>query len=58
MIYIRCTEKEKEDLIRVFDYSESCLFEGINEVVCRPSDMNCHQCIDDNIEWDIIEENK
>lgn len=61
MINIKCTNEEKESLIRVFNYSQACLFEGFPKVICSLGETNednekiedCHTCYKNNINWDI-----
>lgn len=56
MIKIECTADEQKDLFRVFDYSDSCLFEKKHAIQCKSSESDCHNCYNENVEWVIIQE--
>lgn len=55
MITIKCTQEEQTDILRVFDFSESCLFENNEEVICDTECKSCHNCINKHVKWEITD---
>lgn len=56
MITIRCSKEEQEDLLRVFDFSESCLFERNDNIICDTECKSCHGCINEHLKWELVDE--
>lgn len=56
MITIICTKEEKEKILEVLDFSESCLFEKNTDVICKTEEDTCHLCYNEHIKWIITEE--
>ena len=51
---ISCTEKEKDNMIRIMYNSDICPFDGIeNDYRCEPG--YCMTCYEQHIKWEVKE---
>jgi hypothetical protein len=55
MIKITCTQEEKDEIVKLFDTSDVCIFpKKIKQ--CTDRKESCHDCFDFEIEWEIIDQ--
>ena len=56
MIEIKCTKKQKDELIKILDMNDFICDNLIGEGICESCDSDCRLCIEHNIKWDIQSE--
>ena len=52
-IKITCSEGDKEQLLYLFTYTDTCPFYTPREYICEGSQEDCPLCIKKNIEFEI-----